>query len=780
MPSIPKIINFIWVGPKQPMDEKKLRVIQEWHDEVSSVSKDFEFVLWVDTKSANKSIEEIKAEYIKANPAFENVIIRDISTLKSADHYEGKIYDCARYEIDRVEPNYGAASDILRYIILAEYGGAYFDIDVNPGPDIELFAELFEKKFPVNVLFVDSRSQKPDFDGLDKLYTDFLRNYLILKQQRDYSTTVLKERLLAFLSKLDPNIPGTAKFVEQVTEILKEPNRKNLDSRIFNFLAERCSNDMLMANKDNPVMLHALGIVHHNYFILESDIKPEKKREMQIKYCYNGWNKMLWAISLTGPDVVRKAIFHGNPFPDMPALNTSVLFLRDSNHLFVRPQEAALSWMVRSKKKFSDPADLIQACLKDIEFELSHLGIFRLDDYLNFIKESLLANDINQRQADSVVKLFLSRAIDFFNEYNQRAAKTTHHSTQRPAKSSSKSGPTATSILMQNNFTNIDLISSYRPDFSYVSNPNDASTIISCLFLESDFTNGSIQLDFKQAADHPQSLDIWMENIKIAEKFVEKSDFYDIVAYMEHSTIGSFTQVRQIYARLEQLLLFTKRIFDLHHLLPMDFPKMIELEVIAKVFAAKIEVEVILLKGVIHDLLENPTLGTEEHRVATKLMNDVYRNFANSETSKILYQIMGRRIDLDFVAEIMPLKEKTAAILRRESREYDDSRASFMSEDFPLFFDDEQTESRSDSPSSQSSLSARPDGLIFSPRPESTTPTSMSPATSTTPSPSTSPSTTSTFLSTQTPSPIQITILPVESSDPKKSDLKKPDPKKKY
>jgi hypothetical protein len=87
---IPKIIHQIWIGPnKEPS-------------------------VWIDT---------IRKDYIKTHQDFEYKLWNDINILEFWDKYPDIkiVYD--------LEKTWNGKSDILRYIILYEYGGIYIDAD---------------------------------------------------------------------------------------------------------------------------------------------------------------------------------------------------------------------------------------------------------------------------------------------------------------------------------------------------------------------------------------------------------------------------------------------------------------------------------------------------------------------------------------------------------------------------------------------------------------------------------------------------------------------------
>lgn len=183
---IPKIIHFIWAGGEKLLDNTSIDVIIEWAAE----NKDWEIYLWVDEAtckkdistsyhiSFNKRLKEYRANK-EQEPKYAKILSTGIEKVKiinqSNKHNFGekkpeKLYitikditkekmvsSNIRYEIDKIDPNYGASSDLLRYKILHTYGGAYFDTDVSPGktPLSEIDCEPKQ-----HTLYVDHCTQK--------------------------------------------------------------------------------------------------------------------------------------------------------------------------------------------------------------------------------------------------------------------------------------------------------------------------------------------------------------------------------------------------------------------------------------------------------------------------------------------------------------------------------------------------------------------------------------------------------------------------------------------
>lgn len=166
---IPKVIHFIWAGGSFKMPQGNIETMAKW----ASRHLDFKLNLWVDEKTTLDSLQTLtdvyREEFRKAYQSLKHegevketavpdvLIVRDIRK-------EGICADkdpIIDYEIDRLDPNYGASSDVLRYRILAEEGGVYVDSDVEPGQDSLISVAEFGKG-DSHVIYVDHLSQREE------------------------------------------------------------------------------------------------------------------------------------------------------------------------------------------------------------------------------------------------------------------------------------------------------------------------------------------------------------------------------------------------------------------------------------------------------------------------------------------------------------------------------------------------------------------------------------------------------------------------------------------
>ncbi len=160
---IPRIIHFVWAGGSNLLPDKSKHKINDW----ARLNPSFKIFLWIDSTSAPTDLSvHYREQFSNLGSRLE---LHDISKFSAHE-----LYPCVRYEIDKLMPNYGASSDIVRYLGLYQYGGAYFDSDVTPNPDFSLEAsgifEPFEQESNEEPkIYFDDRSQGSNAIGNDAI-----------------------------------------------------------------------------------------------------------------------------------------------------------------------------------------------------------------------------------------------------------------------------------------------------------------------------------------------------------------------------------------------------------------------------------------------------------------------------------------------------------------------------------------------------------------------------------------------------------------------------------
>jgi hypothetical protein len=119
---IPKVIHFIWLG--SPVPEKYLANI----DAISTLNPDYRTQVWLDDQS-RASASRIKGSRCRARHVDE-VLGHAVASEDARNIYRLTVSTSGS------RPNYAAASDVLRLLVLLAEGGVYLDTDTyieNPG-----------------------------------------------------------------------------------------------------------------------------------------------------------------------------------------------------------------------------------------------------------------------------------------------------------------------------------------------------------------------------------------------------------------------------------------------------------------------------------------------------------------------------------------------------------------------------------------------------------------------------------------------------------------------
>jgi len=173
---IPKIIHFIWAGGQRKLPPMEVDVVTDWANQ----NPGFQIYLWVDKSTGTDDMVQHYTTQFRERGIHVSegtgviasdlpidkptpVVLLDVSSVHhttpggSSSSFRD---DFVAYEIDKPRPNYGASSDLLRYQILHEFGGAYFDFDVLPGA-LSLKASGLFTEVDQHVLYVDHYPQQP-------------------------------------------------------------------------------------------------------------------------------------------------------------------------------------------------------------------------------------------------------------------------------------------------------------------------------------------------------------------------------------------------------------------------------------------------------------------------------------------------------------------------------------------------------------------------------------------------------------------------------------------
>lgn len=280
-----------------------------------------------------------------------SIFLKDIEELQNANIENCQDYlSCIHYEIGKFNPNYGASSDMLRYLILYIYGGAYFDADVAPGRNS--LQELAQKITPnqPHFLFIDHLSQKPD-------------------------KSLSEERYELDLSFFNGN-GGAFSCNDSLVSTAQNP--------IFKYIIT----DILKMYNLKPIQKTQTSIQKMNdpEFMLE---------DLQILRAFAAKNIKELTIATTGPGAVTAAI---NTKED-PRITIKPLRYRSPSYgekLFVDPLQNTGHWLGDKQPTLLDPEDIHHMIEQTAKFEIQHFGVFRFEDHIDTLKSMNLGKTDQQ------------------------------------------------------------------------------------------------------------------------------------------------------------------------------------------------------------------------------------------------------------------------------------------------------------------------------------------------------------------------------------------------
>lgn len=338
MPNCPKIIHFIWAGGQFTLPNEGISTISAW----SKANPLFTINLWIDVKTAGKSLPELLSSYkedfaeesidvllnpsdARNNPLSASIVLRDIDQA-------GLRNELVAYEIEQLSPNYGASSDLLRYAILLNKGGAYFDCtDVQPNAGRSLQASDIFKDSNEHFLYVDHLSQN------------------VNPRPEEYA----------------------------------------------NFTASSIGNDTFITTQNNPLMSKINDAAKSKYFLDPTDLTSI------VKYAHASHHPKMATISRSGPGLVREVIGKegentgfkniGNRFDK--AIGETHVFIypvRTPQSKLTQPETNTRLWLVSQNNPM--PIDLntgIQKTMSAIEFEVSHFHYLRLEYHAEQLAQSV-------------------------------------------------------------------------------------------------------------------------------------------------------------------------------------------------------------------------------------------------------------------------------------------------------------------------------------------------------------------------------------------------------
>lgn len=369
-----KVIHFIWAGGTKVMPEEVCAEnVRAW----LAKNTDFRAWLWVDIKTTPGPDDARKKRWLqrmyahlfrdhhvsfneKAIPVKTDkpvIILKDIEEHKIADVY-------IRHSIDRLDPNYGISSDMLRYKILYEYGGAYCDADVGPGKTLLNVLEIYDHpKDGEHYLYVDHLSQKPKVDSgqllqFDRITTEVGNDTFVCTKHnpmmKGFYELIIKEykKVKGKVSKIIANAYGNYEFIERTIELTGP-------GHISGYFAD---------TELKPILVKSVG----------EEYKPGSliallKQEQVERYCKT-MSKIVVNVMPVRTDKI--AVFQPAP------RNTRL-------------------WINAPLRRLRRVEEIKESISCTIDFEAKVFGILRLEDHLHFM--CCVSNRIDKKLAMKVL-----------------------------------------------------------------------------------------------------------------------------------------------------------------------------------------------------------------------------------------------------------------------------------------------------------------------------------------------------------------------------------------
>ena len=350
--SIPKIMHFIWVGGVIPTD--RLEEIKRWRNQYP----DFKIVLWTDPEATGRDFgkEAVEDQFRKIQEAG----IKDIEIKKISDLLEGNTAssEIIRYEIDRLHPNYGAASDLIRYEALHKYGGVYIDSDVEPPQDTA--ASLYR-----NASFWEQADRS-------YIYRSGEMNDVIFSPKGASGMEILKH------------------YVQENYHLLSKESAKKQVSSIS-------TDGMLRLDfrQTEYADLHVQAYTYSSYsYTKDSTLRrtgPFALKKIFYDKNKNDDNKQI--DDITNP-TGKVGKFRGlmNLVQGKKEITPS-----KESQIRVPLERSAQSWLNLNIKPVKDPNIAIKLIFESIDFEINHFGILRLDDHLSDLDDIFQFHDAKEK-----------------------------------------------------------------------------------------------------------------------------------------------------------------------------------------------------------------------------------------------------------------------------------------------------------------------------------------------------------------------------------------------
>lgn len=253
-------------------------------------------------KSLSRYINKARKEFTNIKSSYRNIKIMDINTLTSKYKNRGrlKIYN---FEIF-YRTNLAAASDVIRLLVLSEFGGIYIDIDTLPKINIDF--PHTDRHLTDNNLH-DQHNEKIEATKNTMAFEKFWQ--IENKERKTFESNDCFDNSALFNAiKKDLCSTGRNSVFCSLKEIripfdipLLSRHKKNINVFFSN---------VIVTNSNSTTIDLSLKIINENYRKIFSLVEKNIQSDFIFNYALDGYkNNSRVTLNISGPGVLLRAIF---------------------------------------------------------------------------------------------------------------------------------------------------------------------------------------------------------------------------------------------------------------------------------------------------------------------------------------------------------------------------------------------------------------------------------------------------------------------------------------
>lgn len=375
---IPPLMHFIWAGGRSIMNAAGMEIISEWIKYNKDI-EDLKVYIWVDKETGNKNlVTEYKKMFAKFNVTVfdgeEDVNLKNVQTggyviLKDIRDKEIDLKnEYVKYEIEKLRPNYGASSDLLRYEILYEYGGFYCDCtDVESGKN--KLKSIFSEKYTKDILYVEHCTQRPKVTDFNFTSLEFVGNDIFICNPKNKLVGQILEQTKKNYSFEEKNLKNK--------HIFEAHSGKNIKNITIWRTGPGTVQNILFALKD----------CSETPYLIEAEKTQKDKQTINLE-TYNPNN----IFDNFFDEFDEEGTIKGTCIENSE-IQIQIRSVRGDGYSFSKPSERNTTLWLKIPITECDYNQAIKYAIQEIEFEAKHFHILRLDDHILDIQKSIENNE---------------------------------------------------------------------------------------------------------------------------------------------------------------------------------------------------------------------------------------------------------------------------------------------------------------------------------------------------------------------------------------------------